>query len=74
MVFCSARVFLVFLRFLLCNVGHGILACVYGVYVFRWYQFIFCGKCHCFWCLLIWRGFWGGKIHFAPGVERDGCF
>jgi len=38
---------LVFPRFL-CDVGHGILACAYGVYVFRWYQLVFCDFFHCF--------------------------
>lgn len=38
---------LVFPRFL-CDVGHGILACVYGFCVFRWYQLVFCDFFHCF--------------------------
>ena len=63
--------FLMFLGFLMCDVRHGVLACVCGVYVFGWYQFIFCDFFHCFLCSLIWWSSLGGKIRFAPGVERD---
>lgn len=33
-VFCGARVLLLFLGFLLCDFCHGVLACFYSVYVF----------------------------------------
>ena len=69
--FLWCALLLLFPWFLVCDVGHSVLACVCGVYVFGWYQFIFCDKYHCFWCSLIWRASLGGKIHFALGVERD---